>query len=240
MCRPQCPTVAEPVVIEGDEAGGPVSLDPIRLETNTYYEVELIATNADGAQPVVTEEFFTTPNIAPKIKPAPGGSSGKGAYSIGGVVTPYNTKITDCHFEYGPTTEYVYSAPCSPQPVGRNEIQSIAVSGTEGDFRLIFRGQETGDIPLGADPKVVEEELQALSTIGPEGVTKVTREFGFFAVYYTIHFGGPLSGTNLGPLKGIQGTHPRRRGAPLTGDRRVSPDRSSTAETTTRSSSKPT
>ena len=88
-------------------------------------------------QTVVTEDSFTTPNIAPKVKPAPGGSSGKGAYSIGGVVTPYNTKITDCHFEYGPTTEYVYSAPCSPQPVGRNEVQKIRDRRPiAGDFRL--------------------------------------------------------------------------------------------------------
>ena len=205
VCRPQCPTVAESVVIEGDEAGGPVSLDPIRLETNTYYEVELIATNSAGS--VTTEEFFTTPNIAPKITPAPGGSSGKGAYSIGGVVTPYNTKITDCHFEYGPTTEYVYSAPCSPQPVGRNEYQAFAIAATAGQFRLVFRGQETGDIAVGADEKIVEEELQALSTIGPEGVTEVAREFGFFFVAYYVHFSGPLSGTNLGPIKIINGTH---------------------------------
>ena len=100
------------------------------------------------------------------------------------MVTPYNTKITDCHFEYGPTTEYVYSAPCSPQPVGRNEVQTFTIGATAGDFRLIFRGQTTGDIELGADPVNVEKELQALSAIGPEGVTKVTPEYGFFAVDY--------------------------------------------------------
>ncbi len=204
VCRPQCPTVSESVVIEGDESSGPVSLDPIRLEANTYYEVELIATNAAGS--AVAESAFTTPNIAPKVTLAPGGSSGTGSFSIGGIVTPYNTKITDCHFEYGPTTEYVYRAPCSPQPVGRDEIQSIAVSGTEGDFKLVFRGQTTGDITLGAPAEVVEKELEALSAIGPGGISKVTLEGGFFAVYYTIYFGGPLSGTNLGPLKGIQGT----------------------------------
>ena len=148
------------------------------------------------------------PTSLPKIKPAPGGSSGKGAYSIGGVITPYNTKITDCHFEYGPTTEYVYSAPCSPQPLGRNEIQKFAIGANAGDFRLLFRGQETGDIPLGVDPKVVEEELQALSAIGPQGVTKVVRGYGFFEINYEIFFGGPLSGTNLNPIKVINGNPP--------------------------------
>jgi hypothetical protein len=210
VCRPACESGngSSSGVVEGDETSLPFTWNAIRLETNTYYEVELIVTNGDGSQTTIIEEFFTTPNIAPKINPAPGGSSGTGAYSIGGVITPYNTKITDCHFEYGPTTEYVYSAPCSPQPVGRNEVQRFTIGATAGDFRLIFRGQETGDIPVGAEPKVVEEELQALSAIGPQGVTKVVREYGFFAVDYEVFFSGPLAGTNLNPIKVINGSPP--------------------------------
>jgi hypothetical protein len=210
ICRPSCEfgTVESTGLVEGDATNQPFTWDTIRLETNTYYEVEVIVTNAEGGQPIVLESSFQTPNIAAKIKPAPGGSSGKGSYSIGGVVTPYNTKITDCHFEYGPTTEYVYSAPCSPQPLGRNEIQKFAIGANAGDFRLLFRGQETGDIPLGVDPSVVEEELQALSAIGPQGVTKVVRGYGFFEINYEIFFGGPLSGTNLNPIKVINGNPP--------------------------------
>jgi hypothetical protein len=136
ICRPSCEfgTVESTGLVEGDATNQPFTWDTIRLETNTYYEVEVIVTNAEGGQPIVLESSFQTPNIAAKIKPAPGGSSGKGSYSIGGVVTPYNTKITDCHFEYGPTTEYVYSAPCSPQPLGRNEIQKFAIGANAGDF----------------------------------------------------------------------------------------------------------
>jgi hypothetical protein len=210
ICRPSCQfgTVSSTGAVGGDEPTQPITWDTIRLETNTYYEVELTVTNADGSQAVVVEEFFSTPNIAAKVKPAPGGSSGKGAYSVGGVVTPYNTKITDCHFEYGPTTEYVYSAPCSPQPVGRNEIQKFSIGATAGTFRLLFRGQETDNIPLGADEKIVEEELQALSAIGPQGVTKVVRGYGFFEINYEIFFGGPLSGTNLNPIRVINGNPP--------------------------------
>ena len=187
-CRPTCQfgTGESSGTVPAEELVHPFSWDTIRLETNTYYEIELITSNAGGKQTTFTEEFFTTPNIAPKVVSAPGGSSGKGAYSVGGVVTPYNTKITDCHFEYGPTTEYVYSAPCSPQPVGRNEVQAFTIGATAGDFRLTFRGQTTGDIELGTDPVNVEKELQALSAIGPEGVSKVTREYGFFTIGYTV------------------------------------------------------
>jgi hypothetical protein len=209
-CRPSCQfgTGESSGVVPGDEPSHPFSWDTIRLEANTYYEMELIATNADGHQTTVAEEFFTTPNVAPKLTPAPGGSSGKGAYSVGGVISPYNTKITDCHFEYGPTTEYVYSAPCSPQPIGRNEIQKFAIGANDGTFTLTFRGQTTDNIHLGADPEVVEEELQALSVIGPQGVTKVVRAYGFFEINYEVFFGGPLSGTNLNPLRVNNGDPP--------------------------------
>ncbi len=162
-------------VVEGDEPSQPFSWDTIRLETNTYYEVELITTNADGAQTDDHRRILHDPQHRAEDQPRPPEAPpAKGAYSVGGVITPYNTKITDCHFEYGPTTEYVYSAPCSPQPVGRNEVQAFTIGATAGDFRLTFRGQTTGDIELGADPVNVEKELQALSAIGPEGVTEVT------------------------------------------------------------------
>ncbi len=56
---------------------------------------------------------------------------------------------------------------------------------------------------VGVDASVVEEELKALSAIGPEGVFDVEGEGGFFSWIYTIHFTGPLSATNLGPLRGL-------------------------------------
>ena len=61
---------------------------------------------------------------------------------------------------------------------------------------------------MGVDPEVVEEELQALSAVGPEGVTKVVRIYGFFAVEYEVFFDGPLSGTNLNPIRVINGADP--------------------------------
>ena len=52
-------------------------------------------------------------------------------------------------------------------------------------FKILFRGQTTGDIDVGAEPSVVEEELKALSAIGPKGVTNVERFFGFFLQSHT-------------------------------------------------------
>ena len=84
LCRPTCQfgTLSSTGVLEGDATSQPYTWNTIRLETNTYYEVDVIATNADGAQTTTTQDFFSTPNIAPKLIPAPGGSSGTGSYNV--------------------------------------------------------------------------------------------------------------------------------------------------------------
>ncbi len=215
-CSPDCPAALEGVV-EGEEGSQAISLDPIRLETNTFYELTLSATNVGGT--TIATQSFQTPFILPEVSASPGGSAGKGSFNIGGLVTPYNSKITDCHFEYGPTTEYVYRAPCSPNPVGRSEVQHINVGGGSTElFTLSFRGQTTGVMTPCATAALVESELEALSTIGPEGISKVDGPVvnssgeltGCGAVdQYEVHFGGPLASQNLGLLKGDQDGPPR-------------------------------
>ena len=211
-CTPECPGPAGSLsgTVKAEEGDQAIAVDATRLEANTFYEAKLIAHNSLGTveSPVQT---FSTPFVAPDVKATPGGSAGGGTYNVGGVVTPFNTRISDCHFEYGPTTEYVYRAPCSPNPVGRNEIQKVMVGHNPAEqpdatFRLAFRGQTTNDILAGADASVVEKELKALSAIGKEGVFGVVRDFGFFSVSYTIKFGGPLASTNVGPLRALTGT----------------------------------
>lgn len=203
VCQPECPDLPTTTVQAG-EPTQPASLEAIRLEANTYYEVSLEATNAAGTTSVT--KSFQTPLVAPTVKPLAGGSAGAGSFNVGGIVQPFNTKISSCHFEYGPTTEYVYSAPCSPDPVGRTEIQKILVGGNAGQFKLRFRGQTTEDIQVGAPASVVEHELKALSVIGPAGIVEVTGGECFFCFEYEVFFGGPLASTNLAPIIGLNGT----------------------------------
>ena len=207
-CSPQCTFPNLEGTIEVGEGDKVIDVETDRLESNTFYEnVTLVAENALGTVKTPLQQF-STPLVLPTVQASPGGSSGGGSYNVGGVVTPFNSKISDCHFDYGPTTEYVYSAPCSPDPVGRSEVQKIYVGGLEGQFKLIFRGQTTEDITIQDPASVVESELKALSAIGREGVTDVEREIGFFYTAYTIHFSGPLASQNLGPVRGIVGTLP--------------------------------
>jgi hypothetical protein len=210
-CSPECTALpGGSGAVEGDASSQAISLDPFRLETNTFYEVTLTATNAAGT--TIATRSFQTPFIPPDVTATPGGSAGKGSFNIGGLVTPYNSKISNCHFAYGPTTEYVYSAPCSPDPVGRNMVESLTLGTTtngEGDsseFKIAFRGQTTQSMVVGAPASVLEGELKALSAIGPEGVSRVEHEFGFFTSVYTVEFGGPLASMNVSPLRALTGT----------------------------------
>ena len=197
-CSPQCAVPLEGVA-EGEEVSQAISLDPIRLETNTFYELTLSATNAAGTTTV--KRSFQTPFIPPGVTASPGGSAGKGSFNIGGLVTPYNSKITDCHFAYGPTTEYVYSTPCSPNPVGRSEVQEFTV--VPGyPFKISFRGQtaEFPAVPAIISASMLESELQALSAIGPGGVSGVQLEAGC-CDRYTVPFSGSLASQNLGQMQ---------------------------------------
>ncbi len=113
-------------------------------------------------------ETFDIVCVPPSVKQTPGASDGEGGYTLQGVVNPNNQAITDCKFKWGPNSnELVFGADCSPMPVGRNEVQQVAINATTGQFRLSYRGQTTPDIAVGATASVVEAELEALTLLGP-------------------------------------------------------------------------
>ena len=210
-CVPECKNT------NGNEIGGTVAAeegaqtvvgDAVRLDPNEDYEVTLVATNVLGTVRSAIETFHST-HIKPTVKSAPGASDGKGGYTIQGTVNPNNSKVTDCHFEWGPTApNYAYEASCSPMPAGRNEIQTFS-TGVSDNFQLTYRGETTNVIPDGATPALVEAELKALARIGASGISKVTRGEGFFSFFYHVYFDGPLAEKNVEPLsvtEGIQST----------------------------------
>jgi hypothetical protein len=218
-CEPECGGAPSGVVkageagFRGSEAGAPVEFDATRLETNTTYEVKLVATDGNGAHEVLAERTFSTPLVVPSVKPAPGASDGQSGYVVEGIVNPLGSSITDCHFEYGPTANYVFQAPCSPTPIGRTEVQELSYQNVdEGQFRLTFRGQETGDIDYGATAATVEAALKGLSTIGFNGIASVTASEPPGQTLtegpYTVTFAGPLAETNLPKIGFKPGTDP--------------------------------
>jgi hypothetical protein len=201
ICSPECPGLSG--VVPAGSTPQTIAADASRLEANSEYEVKLVATNAGGSS-TVAERTFKTLLVAPSVKSAAGASDGKGGYNLEGVINPFGSKVTDCHFNYGPTAAYVFQAACSPTPIGRNEVQEISIyDAFEGNFKLAFRGQTTANIPFDAPPAVVEAALVAISSIGPGGAT-VSGSPGA----YVVHFGGALSELNLAPLQPVPGAPP--------------------------------
>src|SRR2546429_4258943 len=82
---------------------------------------------------------------------------------LNATVNPSGKTVTDCHFEYGPSTSYGSSAPCSPSP-GSGETAvpvSAAVTGLSPNTTYHFRISATtpGGTSKSSDP--------ALTTTAP-------------------------------------------------------------------------
>jgi hypothetical protein len=204
VCTPECKDANGNKIggtIQGEDGDQLVFGDVKRLEPGTEYTVSLIVSSEGGGETKV--ETFDTLQIPPTVKQSPGASDGKGGYVLQGIVNPNNQTVTGCEFKWGPDAPaYAFSAPCSPLPTGVSEKQRITA---RGQFKLSFDGESTSDIPFGAQESVVQAELESLSSVGPSGVSEVTRTFEedqFGQVYtYEVTFSGPLGNKNLPPLE---------------------------------------
>ena len=207
-CNPTCPpNPANPGlsgIVQGEEGSQLVSVDAIRLQPNTFYEVKLTATSEGGSE--TTEvQAFETPLIPADVTSAAGASDGEGGYTIQGVIDSNNSKLTRCEFEWGPNNTYpnAFKAPCLPFPSGPDEVQTVNIDAGEGEFRLSFRGQTTSDIPFNASPSEVQAALQALSSVGPTGV-----DVAGSLKAYEVRFAGKLAGANVEPINASDGAVP--------------------------------
>src|SRR5438105_4920970 len=108
---------------------------------------------------------------------------------LNATVNPRGKTVTDCHFEYGPSTSYGSSAPCSPSP-GSGETAvpvSAAVTGlspnTTYHFRIFAKnagGPSTGAdqmftttapiVVTGAASSVTQTSATVNATVNPNGV----------------------------------------------------------------------
>ncbi len=123
-CTPACPGDLSGTV-EAEEGSQDIDIDVGHLDTNTHYQVKLVAHNT--LETVESEQPFDTPLVAPTVKSLPGGSDGEGGYILAGVVNPNHSEITSCEFKWGPNSaSYAFSAPCSPAAVG-NGGQPVTV-----------------------------------------------------------------------------------------------------------------
>jgi hypothetical protein len=120
------PSVAcDPATVSG-EAPQPVEVqaDVTNLEPNTLYHLRLLAQNKGGTTIEVASDF-QSPAIAPSVLTGTNTPHSPGTTLVRGYITPHNSAITECRFEYGPTASYGQSAPCEQVPTTNNEAQQV-------------------------------------------------------------------------------------------------------------------
>jgi hypothetical protein len=139
-CVPDCGR-PEGEVLAGEPATE-VSAD-LGLQPHLQYTATFHAVNAGGDE--TKQTIFSTPAVAPNVSYPFSGSTiartASGARLVG-LVNPHNSALTDCHFDYGTTTSYGKTLPCSGSPTGDGYTYVTAdVSGllpaTTYHFRLV-------------------------------------------------------------------------------------------------------
>ena len=94
------------------------------LTANTTYHFRISATNTGGTSKGLDETFKTT--LAERQHPAGRRSVTQTSATLNAKVNPNGVEVTECKFEYGTTTAYGSSAPCSPLP--GSGTNAVAVS----------------------------------------------------------------------------------------------------------------
>jgi phosphodiesterase/alkaline phosphatase D-like protein len=84
------------------------------LAPGSYYHYRVVASNAGGTAKGNDEEFRTL--LVPGVDTLPAGEITSSSATLNAKVNPKGVKVTECVIEYGTTTSYELSMPCSPEP----------------------------------------------------------------------------------------------------------------------------
>jgi len=184
----------------------------ITLRPNTTYHFALEATNQAGTSFLEDANTFTTPAVPPEVTTGPNTPFPGGNVHLLGYVDPEESPVSACKFVYGPAeNDYPQEAPCENHP--GDEVQALHIAAIGGQFRLLFEGQETSDLPYDATATQVQSALEALPAIGAGGVS-VTRPVQLSDYrLYMITFEGALADADVGELEGKGGTQPLEVGS---------------------------
>jgi hypothetical protein len=140
------------------------------LAPSTLYHYRMVATNSGGTSNGVDHTFITLPPNLPGVF-NDGASAGLGnTYTMEGRVDPEGLAVSDCHFSYGPSSEYGKIAPCTPSAaeLGTGDSEIAVTAATEAlepnttyHFRLFasnLRGTWQGkDRTFTTGPAVADE-----------------------------------------------------------------------------------
>jgi hypothetical protein len=124
------------------------------------------------------------------------------------VVDQFNQRVD----EFTPWGSFVRAFGWDVAPGAVNEMQEVRVRAAAGQFKLKFGGESTADLPFDADASVVGAALNALPSIGPDGVSVRSVKGngnGTTPFVYLIEFDGlSLQATDVEQIDAITGTTP--------------------------------
>ena len=153
------------------------------LSANTPYHFRLVARTTAGTG-TSSDATFTTPPNAPAVTTGDAtGISTTGA-TLGGSVNAQGADTT-CVIEYGPTTSYGSSAPCSPTPTGSSAVAvSAAISGLTPGTQYHYRvsARNAGGSASGADKTFTTTTTTSNATLSLLGSHKLTVKGGRVAL----------------------------------------------------------
>lgn len=181
-------------------AAVPVAAAVSGLSAGHSYDFRLRAVSAKGTSYGVAREF-TTLSAKPTATSEPASEETETAATLNALVNPNGVDVTTCQFEYGPTTAYGSTEPCTRSPgAGTSPVAvSASVEGLEADHTYHFRiratnaeGSATGsdvEFKTLANPAPTVEtrsatELHATSaklngSVDPEGARAIACEFQY-------------------------------------------------------------
>jgi hypothetical protein len=129
-----------------------VSASVTGLTANTVYHFRISATDPGGTNKGLDQTFMAT---APTVVTEPASSLTQTSATLNATVNPNGGEVSECKFEYGTTTEYGQTAPCSAPPgSGSSPVAvSASVTGLTANTAYHFRisAKNTVGPSVGAD-----------------------------------------------------------------------------------------
>jgi hypothetical protein len=122
------------------ESAVAVSASVTGLTANATYHFKIVATNGSGTAEGLDLTFKTPPNVPTAVTEA-ASSVTQSSATLNATVNPNGGEVSDCKLEYGITTAYGSSTPCTPSPgTGTTPVAgSASIAGLAPNTTVPFR-----------------------------------------------------------------------------------------------------
>jgi hypothetical protein len=98
------------------------------LTPSVTYHFRAVATSGAGTSRGADATFATAASPAPTVETRPASAITQTAATLNAVVNPNGAAVSDCHFDYGPTSGYGSSAACLPAPGSGSSAVAVSAS----------------------------------------------------------------------------------------------------------------